>query len=180
MIDTLKLIEKHYVKGTTLYNILIEHSIQVRDKAIAIANQHPELNIDKEFVEEAAMLHDIGIYLTNAPDIHCVGSHPYLCHGYLGRELLDKEGLFQHALVCERHTGVGLTAEYIKEKSLPLPIRDLIPETIEEQVICFADCFYSKTKLGKEKEVDEVRRNIARFSKEGDIARFDFWCSLFL
>ena len=56
------------------------HSRSVADKAIAIANAHPELIIDKQFVEEAAMLHDIGIFRTNAPGIQCFGTEPYICH----------------------------------------------------------------------------------------------------
>lgn len=180
MVDTLSIIEKYYEKGSKLYAVLVEHSVQVRDKAIAIAQKHPELGVDLDFVKEAAMLHDIGIFLTDAPDIYCMGAMPYLCHGYLGRELLDKEGLPRHALVCERHTGVGLSAEYIQEEGLPLPIRDMIPITIEEQVICFADCFFSKTKLGQEKTVEKVRQNIARFSKVEDLNKFDKWCDLFL
>ena len=36
------------------------------------------------------MLHDIGIFQTDAPGIHCFGSQPYICHGRLGAELLRK------------------------------------------------------------------------------------------
>jgi len=53
------------------------------------------------FIEEAALLHDIGIFNTNLPKIGCYGRHPYISHGYLGRELLENEGLAAHALVCE-------------------------------------------------------------------------------
>ncbi len=60
------------------------------------------------------MLHDIGIFLTNAPHIGCYGDKPYICHGYLGREILDKEGLPGHAMVCERHVGAGLTVTDIE------------------------------------------------------------------
>jgi uncharacterized protein len=54
---------------------------------------HPEMNLDERFIQEAALLHDIGIFLTNAPKIHCFGDYPYICHGYLGAEILRKEGL---------------------------------------------------------------------------------------
>jgi hypothetical protein len=71
----------------------------VSDKALAIARMHPELNLDTRFVEEAAMLHDIGIYLCNAPEIDCHGEAEYICHGYLGADILRREGLPKHALV---------------------------------------------------------------------------------
>ena len=43
------------------------HSRQVADRCLLIAKKHPELKLDVEFLEEAAMLHDIGIYRCNAP-----------------------------------------------------------------------------------------------------------------
>ena len=44
----------------------------------------------------------------------CYGDKDYICHGYLGRALLEKEGLPAHALVCERHVGVGLSISDIR------------------------------------------------------------------
>ncbi len=111
--DPLVIIEKYYKKDSDLYNILISHSTDVMNKALSIAKKHPELSIDTDFIKEAAMLHDIGIFLTNAPSIHCYGIAPYVCHGYLGREILDAEGYPLHGLVCERHTGVGISLKEI-------------------------------------------------------------------
>jgi uncharacterized protein len=177
--NALDIIDKYYKKGTKLYEILIDHSTDVTNKALAIANNHPELNIDKGFIEEAAMLHDIGIYLTNAPGIECYGDKPYLAHGYLGREILDKLGYPKHGLVCERHTGTGISLSEIEKKNLPLPHRDMIPISIEEQLVCFADCFFSKTRLGKEKTVDEVKKSLVKFGDES-VKKFNKWCSIFL
>ncbi len=36
---------------------------------------HPEIQADRKFVEEAALLHDIGVYKTYAPEIACSGSY---------------------------------------------------------------------------------------------------------
>ena len=140
--DVIAIIEKYYKKDSDLYKILIRHSKEVMNKALEIAKKHPELNADLQFIKEAAMLHDIGIFLTNAPSIECNGIAPYVCHGYLGRELLDAQGYHRHALVCERHTGVGISLEEIKAENLPLPHRNMQPMSIEEKIICFADCFY--------------------------------------
>ena len=85
------------------------------------------------------MLHDVGIFLTDAPAIHCFGKAPYLIHGRLGAELMREEGDEKTARVCERHTGTGLTAENIRTQNLPLPPGDYLPETLEEQVVCYAD-----------------------------------------
>lgn len=177
--DPMTIIEKCYKKGTELYEILIIHSTDVMNKAVSIAEKHPELEVDIDFIKEAAMLHDIGIFLTHAPSIKCYGIHPYICHGYLGREILDKLGYSKHALICERHTGTGLSLKQIISENLPLPHREMVPVTIEEQVICFADCFYSKTRLGEEKSLEKIRKGIARHGKKS-LKQFDKWCEVFL
>ena len=130
-------------------------------------------------MKEAALLHDIGIFQTNAPTIQCFGSHPYIAHGYLGAEILREEGFPQHALVCERHTGAGLSLQDIVDQQLPVPHREMLPITLEEQLICFADKFFSKTHLDEEKSVEKARHSIAKYGEEG-LSRFDRWCSLFL
>lgn len=177
--NAINIIEKYYKKGSNLHNIIVTHSSKVRDKALWIGQKHPELNIDAEFVSESAMIHDIGIFLTDAPRIECGGSFPYISHGYLGRELIEKEGYPIHALVCERHTGVGLSVEEIIAQGLPLPIRDMQPISIEEKVVCFADCFYSKTQLEKEKTVDKLRKGFERYGAE-KLNIFESWCEIFL
>ena len=116
----MRVINRYYSDNQPLKELLILHSRLVADKALGIATAHPELNLDRQFVEEAAMLHDIGIFLTDADAIHCYGKYHYLCHGYLGADLLRKEGLPRHALVAERHTGTGLTLKQILERDLPV------------------------------------------------------------
>lgn len=177
--DVLKIIEKYYNTQSDVYRILINHSKCVADKALAIAGSHPEMKPDLVFIEEAAMLHDIGILFCDAPDIDCHGAYNYICHGYLGAELLRKEGLPRHALVCERHTGTGITLKMIEEKKLPLPYRDFVPVSLEEQIICFADKFYSKTKPDKEKHVDRIKESLRKHGEEAVLC-FNNWCKLFL
>lgn len=177
--NALALIDKYYPEENELKHILLTHSRSVADKALALARLHPELKLDLQFIEEAALLHDIGIFLTDADGIHCDGSHPYICHGYLGADLVRKEGYPRHALVCERHTGAGLSLKAIEERNLPIPHREMVPVSLEEQLICFADKFYSKTKLDKEKSLEKARKSIERHGEEG-LERFDNWCRLFL
>lgn len=177
--DYQKIIDKYYPEDNELRHILIVHSRKVADKALEIVDNHPELSADRQFVEEAAMLHDIGIFMTDADGIQCFGDKPYICHGTLGSDLLKKEGYPQHALVCERHTGAGLSLKDIEKQQLPIPHRDLLPVSIEEQIICFADKFYSKTKLEKEKTVEQALRSVAKFGEES-ANRFTKWTEMFL
>lgn len=58
----LDLIDKYYPQDNELRNILLVHSRSVADKALWIADKHPELNLDTTFLNEAAMLHDLGIF----------------------------------------------------------------------------------------------------------------------
>lgn len=173
-----EIIYKYYKEGEALSLILLTHSRSVRDKALCCAINHPELGIDTAFISEAAMLHDIGIFRCNAPSIMCFGQEPYICHGIIGGELLRSIGLERHARVCERHTGTGLTLKEIVRQSLPLPHCDLIPETIEEQLICYADKFFSKTHLDHERTVAEAERSLAKFGDEG-VEKFRYWASIF-
>lgn len=177
--DYMAIIDKFYAQQDELRNILLTHSRSVADKALAIADAHPELPIDRQFVEEAAMLHDIGVFLCNAPGIQCFGDAPYICHGTLGAELIRAEGYPRHALVCERHTGAGLTLKQIEERDLPIPHRELMPETLEEQLVCFADKFFSKTRLATEKTVEQAYASVAKHG-EDSAQRFRKWCEMFL
>ena len=75
--DYLKLIDKYYGPADSkLKDILLIHSRAVTARALRIVDAHPELNADRTFVEEAAMLHDIGILKCDAPSIECHGTEP--------------------------------------------------------------------------------------------------------
>lgn len=161
-----EIIEKYYIPGSDLYNILVKHSEAVRDKALTLAHRHPELGLDLEFIAEAAMLHDIGILETDAPGIKCFGTHRYIEHGYLGAEMMRREGLHRHALVCERHTGTGLRLADIIARDLPVPHREMSPVTLEEQLICYADKFFSKTRLDTEDSYERVEKKMQKWGEE--------------
>lgn len=162
-----EIIEKYYVKGSPLYNLLVKHSTSVAEKALSVVKRHPEMHIDEQFVLDAAMMHDIGIYQTDAPPIYCYGEYNYICHGYLGADMLRAEGLDKYARVCERHTGVGITKKQILAEKLPMPLnRIYLPQTIEEKVICYADKFFSKTRPDEERTVEEVEKKMARYGAD--------------
>lgn len=167
MLSPLDIIDKYYADNEPLRQLLIKHSTQVTNRALDIARRRPELSVDVSFVACAAMLHDVGIFLTNAPAIHCHGAEPYLLHGYLGARLMREEGSEAVARVCERHTGTGLTAATIDALHLPLPIADYRPETTEEQLICYADKFYSKSHPDHERSVEQTARSLEKFGHEG-------------
>nr|MBP7472231.1 HDIG domain-containing protein [Prevotella sp.] len=177
--DYQSIIDKYYPEVySKLRYILITHSTLVMKRAVCICDAHPEMQMDRSFIIEAAMLHDIGICKCDAAGIQCFGTEPYICHGHIGAEMLRSEGLLRHARVCERHTGTGLTKEDIISRNLPLPHEDFLPETLEEKVICYADKFYSKTHPEREKSFEKAKASLAKFGEEG-VERFLQWREMF-
>lgn len=153
-----RIIDKYYPEGTPLRDIYLRHATDVAALAEELrARCMPDL--DPERVRAAAMMHDIGIFLTDAPAIECRGTAPYISHGPLGAQLLRSEHAPEWmARVAERHTGVG--------------IGDMVPETPLEKLVCYADKFYSKSGDMEEKPLERVRASIARFGTEA-AARFE-------
>lgn len=175
-----ELIDRYYPPGHAARAILVAHSAAVAELAVRIA-RHVSEDVNVGFVEEAAWLHDIGIGATHAPQIGCQGSLPYICHGVEGRKLLDAAGLHAHGLVCERHIGVGLSAGDIRAQDLPLPERDMQPLSLEEQIVTYADLFFSKNPRNKggPKNVEQVRSSLARHGPD-KVAVFDAWHQRFV
>lgn len=194
----LDIIHHFYPEDTPLRRLLLLHSECVRDKALALLegssfrDQHPSTTLNLDLVIAGSMLHDIGICATHAPGILCEGAEPYICHGTIGARMLRQlvaEGSFSAedaamleacARICERHTGAGLTRQDILSQGLPIePAVDLLPETLEEQLVCLADKFFSKSgDPRKEKSLEHVRRSMMKFGADS-LARFDALCSTF-
>ncbi len=169
-----------YIKNSWTKNIYVAHVSLVTAKALKIAKSMELSPSQLQFIEEAAMLHDIGIVEVDDAELGCEGALPYICHGTEGRNILEDEGLPRHALVCERHTGVGISRQQIESEGLPLPTRDMLAESIEEKIISWADLFYSKdpSRLLIEKSMEEAYKSIARFGEE-KVAVFNQWKDMF-
>ncbi|GFE60755.1 phosphohydrolase [Geobacter sp. AOG2] len=178
MVDVVAMLNR-YFEGDAL-SVMTIHGRVVAELALAVSH---ELSLSVEecnFIWEASILHDIGVCKVAAPEIGAMGPHPYIMHGVLGRGILECEGLPRHALVCERHIGVGLTATDIVDQQLPLPCRDMVPLTITEEIICFADLFFSKKqgRLEQRKSPERIRKNLSCFGQD-KLQTFDTWMGRF-
>lgn len=162
--DYQSIIDKYYPADDELRRLLVLHSRQVADRCLLIVKKHPELPVDVQFLEEAAMLHDIGIRWCHAPSIFCEGTEPYIKHGPIGADILRSEGYPRHARVAERHTGTGLPG--------------LEPETLEEQIVCYADKFYSKSRPDRVLTVAQAAESLEKFGHEG-VMTFLGWAERF-
>ena len=107
---------------------VVEHLLAVERTALSIAKkvQARGHKIDLKRVRLGSLLHDIGRAKTHG-----------IAHGVEGGKILKEMGLDDFVAFAERHIGAGLPAAEAKE--LGLPARALIPKTIEEKVVTYAD-----------------------------------------
>ena len=84
------------------------------------------------------------------------------------------------ARICERHTGAGLSPDDISLQQLPIVThRSLLPETLEEQLVCLADKFFSKSgDAASEKDFVRIKQSMMKFGS-GTMSRFESMCRLF-
>jgi uncharacterized protein len=180
--DPIDILAKYYGRNSKTFEILVDHGRQIAGKAAAAAEKVGHLHPDLEFIKQAAMLHDIGIFYTDSPGLGCGGQHPYIRHGVLGGRLLESIGLKQFKPICERHVGAGISAEDVRVFNLPLPVRDMTPISIEEQIVCYADKFFSKngceSKRSEEKTVKDILQSLKPFGRE-KVERFQKWEEMF-
>ncbi|MCB0823208.1 MAG: HD domain-containing protein [Bacteroidales bacterium] len=179
--DSVKqLIDKYYKSSPVAYHYYYTHCIKVTELALEIAERKKDYQMDHDVIIACGMLHDIGIIKTNAPDIGCFGEYPYISHIYLGREMLEQEGFADIAPICERHVGTGLSKEDIIKSNFPLPHRDMLPITLEEKLICYADKFYSKSEkhLTTPRSLEEIRKKVVKYG-ENKLGNFDALHELF-
>jgi uncharacterized protein len=124
------------------------------------------LAVDLELVRAGSLLHDIGVYRLY-DDVGELNVKDYVRHGVLGDELLKTLG-FPEALcrICSHHTGVGLTREDIELQHLPLPPCDFLAETVEEELVMYADKFHSKRGPGVFLTAETYAASVRRFGPD--------------
>lgn len=179
-LDSIRILNKYYAGHSLAGQVLLEHSTAVKGKALLIADKLNLSDEEREFISDACMLHDIGILYTHAPEIGCFGELPYISHGYMGHDLLVSEGLPEHALVCERHTGAGITIKDIDYQHLTIPRREMVPISLAEKIIAYSDKFFSKkpTRLSEEKSYEDVLFKIGAHGSD-KAAIFAEWHRMF-
>jgi len=176
--DIYDFINEVYKNDKSVLDFLIPHSESVAKLAVDIAKKQ---NADVDFVERAALMHDIGIIFTDTPKLNCKGKAPYMQHGIYGQKLLEEHGFIREAIIAKTHIGVGITIEHIIKNNLPLPAIDMYPTTLEEEIVSFADKFFSKRPeyLTTPKLLAEVEADIKRYGDES-YKTFKKWCVKFL
>ncbi|MBU2489752.1 MAG: HDIG domain-containing protein [Proteobacteria bacterium] len=178
--DMEALLQKHCPLSEPAFSVLLAHSRAVAALAARLARQEGLSDAGAALVEEAALVHDIGIFATRAPSLGCHGAEPYYRHGVLGAKILATEGLPEHARVCERHVGTGISRRESRSRGLDLPDRDLVPVTLPEILVCFADKFFSKNngETPNMKTEEEILISLAPFGP-GQVENMKAWLARF-
>ncbi len=144
------------------------HSEKVADKAIQIASKIKKAQVDMNLVEIGALLHDIGRSKTHG-----------FKHALIGGKILRQRGFSESlARICETHILGGLDKE--DAKKFGLPIKNYLPTTLEEKIICLADKHMAGTrevtiqerfnrwfhKYGRSKILIKSKKRIEKIQKE--------------
>ncbi|GGV13486.1 hypothetical protein GCM10010182_37660 [Actinomadura cremea] len=136
------------------------------------------LDVDADLVRVGCLLHDIGVYRLYDAD-GGFDHAGYIRHGILGHEILADEGLPEPVCrFCSHHTGVGLTREDVRKQGLPLPVADYLAETVEEELVMYADKFHSKSAPPRFVSADEFARHVRRYGDE-KVTAFEEMCGRF-
>ncbi len=150
--EAVELLRK-YSNDKESFSKVLNHSRAVQKLALEIADDIKKNHeVDIDFVKTASLLHDIGRF-------KCYKENS-IRHGFVGGEILSKEGLTKYVRIAETHIGVGITKEDIEKQGLDLPLKNFVPETTEEKIISYADNFIFDTKRVK------ISRVIERFRKK--------------
>lgn len=180
--ELFRVIQVTVAPDTLAYTYYMPHVVMVASRALAIARKLGLSEEQQQFIEESAMLHDIGMTACHAPDIGCNGDKPYVAHGVEGAAILMRAGLPLHARLVARHVGCGLTDDEVEKNALEplLEHRPLIPQTIEEEIVTYADLFYSKNEefLLRPRSIEQAREGVAKFGP-WSAAQFDRWVKKF-
>ncbi len=154
-IKKIKEIHKKYAGNKEILDIVWQHSLDVCKLALKIVDnlKKKEIKANRNLVKEGALLHDIGVYLVKK-------DKNYWKHGEEGCLICKKEKINNSiARICKTHVGVG--------------IGDNIPISLEEEIVSYADQFYSKFPLRKE-NLKTIRKEVSKYGKN-NLVIFDRW-----
>jgi uncharacterized protein len=143
-VQDIEKLHRKYAPNDLVYEIVYGHCRVVNEIAQWCAGNLNEA-VDVEVLRSAALLHDIGTYVLFDEEGVLTHGRLYPLHAILGAKMIADEGIEARvAKAVETHVLLGLSKQEILDKPWLLPARDYIPETIEGELLCYADRFHSK------------------------------------
>ncbi|QFG25189.1 HD domain-containing protein [Actinomadura sp. WMMB 499] len=175
--EDVRALHAKYAPSQEAFDLVHSHCETVWRIAEQLLQRRP-LDVDVELIRVGCLLHDIGVYRLYDADGR-FDHAGYIRHGILGHEILADEGLPEAVCrFCSHHTGVGLTREDVRRQGLPLPDADYLAETVEEELVMYADKFHSKTDPPRFVPADEFTRHVRRFGDD-KVTAFEAMCGRF-
>ncbi|MEV4763082.1 HD domain-containing protein [Micromonospora chokoriensis] len=169
--EQIRMLHERYAPTREAFDLVYTHCQIICAVAEQLLAVHPA-PLDAALVRAGSLLHDIGVYrLYDATGR--LDHQTYVRHGILGHDLLRDLGLPESvSRFCSHHTGVGLTREDVLRQRLPLPVDDYTADTVEEQLVMYADKFHTKTAPPSFLTATTYAVSVRRFG--GDkVARFE-------
>lgn len=142
--EQIKQLHKKYAPNQEAYDLVYDHCEIVAKIARECGDRYKG-KIDVDLAVLCAMLHDIGTYTLFIPELHTFKEDGYQQHAFIGATILEGEGLPKLVVDAVRtHVLMGITAQEIELNKWKLPYKDLLPQTTEAELLCYADRFHSK------------------------------------
>ncbi len=146
ILDKVKIedVHKRYAQNDKVLNLVYVHSKIVAEIALWCIDQN-KLNVDRNLLEAACLLHDIGTYAIFDAKGLDGNEHNYKQHAIFGAALTVEEGFDSRiADTIRTHVLMGLSKKEIVDGGFGMPQKDYFPQTIEARLLCYADRFHSK------------------------------------
>lgn len=143
-VPAIKALHRKYAQDDHAFEKVFTHCQIVADIALSVCDNLKE-PVDKHLLQTAALLHDIGSYALLDEVLKNHNYYFYQQHAILGAKILLDEGIDSRiAALVETHLQLGITKQEIVQHGFALPARDYVPQTIEGEILCYADRFHSK------------------------------------
>ncbi len=134
-----------YSPNDKVYDLVYGHCKIVTEIALWCAGNLKNENVNAKLLEAAGLLHDIGSYAFFDNEGRVLNKRLYPQHAILGAKILADEGIDERVTeLIASHVLLGLTKQEIIDTPWYLPERDYEPQTIEGEILCYADRFHSK------------------------------------
>ena len=147
--DTLVKKEIEELKKHGCDDYIIQHGLLVMDISEKLVEELKRVGVkvDKKAVVRGALLHDIG-----RTKEHSVK------HGFFGGEILRKDGYNKKIIrIVENHVGGGIDKQACAK--LGMPVRDFIPISLEEKIVCLAD------KYVEDNQIKPLEETLSKFNE---------------
>ena len=177
-ISDIEQLHHKYAPNDKVYDLVYGHCQIVCEIALWCAdNIKSDSKVDTDLLQAAALLHDIGTYILFDDDGKVSNERMYPQHAILGAKIVVDEGIdMKISKIIETHVLLGLTKQEIIDTPWVLPARDYEPDTIEGELLCYADRFHSKypTFNAFDTFLDKLKSNLPL-----QAAKFEAWSKRF-